>query len=503
MESRPGPAGRVTHSPGRLSGWAAILLPVVLFLGVSVESRAGDDLDAHLAKVLEDAGFTGRIESTLEHRLGREIDPDLADLGRLLWFDKITGLHNDNTCAGCHSPTNGFGDTQSIAIGIQNNNLVGPDRAGPRNQRRTPMALNVAFFPKLMWNGRFSALSGDPFDNSQGFLFPQPEGTTKFPPDDPSLYHLLVAQAHMPPTEQIEVAGFTGTGGIFDDGLGSPVPPPDPVTGSRNEPIRQAVLARLNANPNYRSLFAARFPVVQQGGPITITMFGQAIAEFEFTLTFADAPIDRFARGDWQAMTRRQKRGALLFFSKAGCVQCHAVKGKSNEMFSDFEMHTIGIPQIAPVFGVGTGNFEFSGPGADQDFGLEDFTGDPGDRYRFRTSPLRNVALQPAFFHNGSFTRLEDAVRLHLHAIRSLLQYDPVGAGVAPDLTLREGPRRPVLERIDPLLREPIRLSHPEFEALVAFLREGLLDPRATPINLRNLIPPSVPSGMPVLEFEF
>ena len=202
-------------------------------------------------------------------------------------------------------------------------------------------------------------------------------------------------------------------------------------------------------------------------------------------------------------MTNKQKRGALLFFGEAGCVQCHAVSGPSNEMFSDFQMRTIGIPQIAPVFGVGTGNFAFSGPRADEDFGLEEFTGDSGDRYRFRTSPLRNLALQPAFFHNGCFTRLEDAVRHHLDVFKSARRYDPVDAGIAPDLTHRLGSRRPVLERLDPLLIEPIRLSRKEFEALIAFLREGLLDPRATPENLKKLIPASVPSGMPVLKFEF
>ena len=58
-----------------------------------------------------------------------------------------------------------------------------PNRSGPRNQRRTPTAANTAFYPKLMWNGRFSAPSGDPFDNSQGYLFPAPEGTTAFPPN--------------------------------------------------------------------------------------------------------------------------------------------------------------------------------------------------------------------------------------------------------------------------------------------------------------------------------
>jgi cytochrome c peroxidase len=85
------------------------------------------------------------VESTLEQRLGRRLDPQLADLGRLLWFDVAGGLHSDNTGGGCHSPTNGMGDTQSIAIGIQNNGVVGMGRTGPRNQRRTPAAVNTAF----------------------------------------------------------------------------------------------------------------------------------------------------------------------------------------------------------------------------------------------------------------------------------------------------------------------------------------------------------------------
>ena len=47
----------------------------------------------------------------------------------------------------------------------------------------------------------------------------------------------------------------------------------------------------------------------------------------------------------------------------------------------------------------------FDGPDGNEDFGLEQVTSDPAHRYQFRTSPLRNVALQPAFFHNGAFRR--------------------------------------------------------------------------------------------------
>ena len=82
---------------------------------------------------------------------------------------------------GCHDPAAGFGDSQPIAIGVQNDRMiVGASRDGPRNQRRSPTIVNVIFYPSLMWDGRFFAPSRDPFDNSQGFSFPPPEGRRKF-----------------------------------------------------------------------------------------------------------------------------------------------------------------------------------------------------------------------------------------------------------------------------------------------------------------------------------
>ena len=493
-----------------------------------VHAAANDDdqLDSELAAVLAAAGFTGNIEQTFHQRLaanlGRQIDPKLADLGRMLWFDKIHSLHHDNTCGGCHSPTNGFGDSQPMAIGVQNNNLVGVDRGGPRNQRRSPLVVNTALYPAMMWNGRFNSLSGDPFENSMGFRFPFPEDDTRFSYAQDVAHHvthLLQAQAHMPPTELIEVAGFNGTcpNGVpdptlgpafcqFDDGKGEIVPLPD-STGSRNEPIRQKGLAILNATPAYRQRFGEVFPEVAAGAPIDFFMFGKAIAEFEFTLVFANAPIDQFARGDRLAMTASEKRGALLFFGKAKCVQCHAVAGRSgvgesNEMFTDFEERVIGVPQIAPSFGVGQGNVIFDGPGQDEDFGLEQISGNETDRYKFRTAPLRNLAIAPGFFHNGAFIRLEDAIRHHLNVYKSAHSYSPVEAGVPADLSHRLGPIEPVLQRLDPLLRRPIELTPSEFDDLVSFVRDGLLDERVKAENLCKLVPTSVPSGLPVLDFE-
>ena len=431
------------------------------------------NLDQELSAVLLQHHFTGRIASTLEDRLGRHVNNQLADLGRNLFFDTVSGLNNDNNCSGCHSPTNGFGDTQSIAIGIENNGVVGSGRVGPRNQRRTPMVINTAFFPNLMWNSRFASLASDPFDNRGGFSFPAPEGLSlSYQP------HLLVAQAFIPPTERVEVAGFSFPGDNYD--------------------IRNEVLRRINDVAEYRKRFGKLFPSVAAGNPVSFDMFGAAIAEFEFTLVFADAPIDKFARGQTNALTDDQKSGALLFFGRARCVECHQVSGHSNEMFSDFQQHVVGVPQIAPSFG----NVTFDGPGEDEDFGLEQITGNTNDRYKFRTSPLRNVALQPSFFHNGAFTKLEDAIRHHLDVYTSAHNYNPVTAGVAGDLGIRIGPLEPVLDRLDPILNDRIVLNDDEFRQLLDFVRNGLLDNQARPQNLRKLIPKSVPSGFPILNFE-
>src|SRR5688572_2689289 len=428
-------------------------------------------VDQALVQSLASHGFTGRIGSMLPLRLGRPLDARLVDAGRLLFFDPLLGLNDDNSCAGCHAPQHGFGDPLSIAVGIENNGIVGPDRAGPRNQRRTPQLLNSVFFPRLMWNSRFTARSGDPFDKSSGFSFPNPEGASLS-----HMPHLLKAQAFIPPTERVEMAGFDFEGD--------------------NNDIRAEVVRRVNAVAAYKAKFALIDAAVNTSG-VTYEHIGNAIGEFTFSLTFANAPIDQFARASRGAMTMSQKRGALLFFGKAGCVDCHSVAGQSNEMFSDFREHVIGVPQIVPA----ATNVTFDGPDANEDFGLGQFTGNANDRYAFRTSPIRNVSLQTTFMHNGAYTRLEDAVRHDLDVMELCNLYTPAAAGVAADLRGPVGPLAPVLERLDVRLRAPIELTNEEFTQLMDFVRVGLTDPAATPAKLKALIPTSLPSGKAVHTF--
>jgi cytochrome c peroxidase len=168
-------------------------------------------------------------------------------------------------------------------------------------------------------------------------------------------------------------------------------------------------------------------------------------------------------------------------------------------MFSDFQEHVLGVPQIVPALN----NATFDGLGLNEDFGLEQITGKPADRYKFRTSPLRNVALQPTFMHNGAFTHLDDAIRYHLNVMDSAFYYTPASQNLPADLRGPLGPMAPVLDRLDPALATPIVLTETQFEQLLAFVRDGLLDPRARPDRLRHLVPRTLPSGRPMLVFEF
>ena len=129
------------------------------------------------------------------HRQDR-VDADLAarpaarsaagDTGRMLWFDTITGLNDDNACAGCHSPTNGFGDTQSIAIGDRQQRHR---RAGPRRAAQPAAGADGAqhgVLPEPDVERPLLVALRRPVRSSAGFLFPAPEGTSLSVPAAPA-----------------------------------------------------------------------------------------------------------------------------------------------------------------------------------------------------------------------------------------------------------------------------------------------------------------------------
>jgi cytochrome c peroxidase len=69
-------------------------------------------------------------------------------LGRSLFFDPILSGSEVRSCASCHSPGLSWGDGQPRAIGEKQQPLP----------LRTPTLLNVAWVPKLGWDGHFRSL---------------------------------------------------------------------------------------------------------------------------------------------------------------------------------------------------------------------------------------------------------------------------------------------------------------------------------------------------------
>jgi cytochrome c peroxidase len=74
-------------------------------------------------------------------------------LGRLLFFDPLLSGAEIRSCASCHNPGLSWADGQPRAIGEKQQPLA----------VRTPTLLNVAWTPKLGWDGHFRDLEGVAF----------------------------------------------------------------------------------------------------------------------------------------------------------------------------------------------------------------------------------------------------------------------------------------------------------------------------------------------------
>ena len=121
--------------------------------------------------------------------------------------------------------------------------------------------------------------------------------------------------------------------------------------------------------------------------------------------------------------------------------------GELKQCLSDRLYHNTGLPQLGP--GVNpelSTTLDIKG-GAD--FGRENVTGDAADRFKFRTSPLRMVAMTAPYGHSGAYDTLESVVRHHLDPIHALHNYNasqvrlPARADLdAEDFVVQDDPAR-------------------------------------------------------------
>lgn len=335
-----------------------------------------------------------------------------AELGRLLFFDRRLSHNRTFSCAMCHVPEQGFTSNElATAVGIE----------GRTVRRNAPTIYNVAYLERLFHDGRERQL-------------------------EQQIWGPLLARNEM---------GNPSVGQVIDT---------------------------IRSIPDY----VARFEQAFDGRPPSMETVGMALASYERLLVSADSPFDRWYYGKEDgALTAEQRAGFELFTGEAGCSACHRVT-PDWALFTDNLMHNTGVGyrrsmtkpaaeiriQIAPgehltVRGDVVADASEVPP---NDLGLYEITGNPDDRWKYRTPSLRNVALTAPYMHDGSMATLEEVIRF----------YDQ--GGIENELR-------------DPLLR-PLGLSGKQREQLLAFL-EAL-----TGGNVDSLVADAfaVPIGNPGIE---
>jgi len=181
-------------------------------------------------------------------------------------------------------------------------------------------------------------------------------------------------------------------------------------------PDAASLAQKLRALPGYPDLFRRAFG--DRG--IRLQTVAQAIASFERTLISLDAPIDRFLKGDRDALSPAAQRVWKLFNGKARCNSCHGYVA-ALPVFTDDAYHNIGVAAKDVRFRELARQVEHSPeslarlshePGIHQlgRFLVSRKTRDLG---AFKTPQLRNVARTAPYMHDGSEATLADVIEFY------------------------------------------------------------------------------------------
>ncbi|MGC3971190.1 MAG: cytochrome c peroxidase [Pirellulales bacterium] len=158
-------------------------------------------------------------------------------------------------------------------------------------------------------------------------------------------------------------------------------------------PNYAAAMAKVAAIPGYEALFRDAFP--NQSNPITEDNWGTAVGAYERTLV-SRARFDDYLAGKAEALSLTEREG-LRTFLDVGCADCHRGAGIGGGSFEKFGV----VADYAPLTG-----------SKHVDQGRFDLTKRPEDKYVFKVPILRNVALTPPYFHDGSVAPLSEAIRV-------------------------------------------------------------------------------------------
>lgn len=139
--------------------------------------------------------------------------------------------------------------------------------------------------------------------------------------------------------------------------------------------------------------FAQAFP--NDPEPVKPEHWGKAIGAYERTL-ITPSPFDAYLKGDAKALPIQAQNG-LKAFIEVGCVSCHNGVGVGGSSFQKF--------RVLEDCWKKTGSQPI-------DEGRFTHTQHPADKYFFKVLSLRNVAMTPPYFYDGSVATLSQAVRV-------------------------------------------------------------------------------------------
>lgn len=355
-------------------------------------------------------------------------------LGKLLFWEEQLSTDDTVACGTCHIPANGGADPRPAVhpgpdgdFGTEDDvfgslGVVRLDEDGlPQNDPDFGFAPQVTGRAAQSYFG--SMWSEDLFwDGRASETFRDPLTDAVLIPNDGG----LESQAVGPILSSVEMAkeGRTWTEVVEKlDAI-------EPMRLATDLPPDMA--AAVSGGATYGDLFSAAFG----DAAITPARIAFAIATYERTLVPDQTPWDLFDEGDAGALTLQQQQG-LQIFQNDDCGNCH-----TPPLFTNDNFHNIGLRPAA------------------EDVGRQDVTGAPGDFGDFKTPSLRNIGLRTTLMHNGQIEDVPDAVNFyregagHVH-FEEDQDNIPMGGG-GYNFNFNPGERA----------------------ALIAFLQDGLTDPR-------------------------
>jgi cytochrome c peroxidase len=362
-------------------------------------------------------GTTGDQPPPSETELSAE-----AALGEKIFADASLSASGKQSCASCHDPDRGHSPPNALAVqlGGPNGDLQGTRKApGIRY-----LARNLPFF---------FAADGTP---TGGFFW---DGRAR----------TFAEQATEPFLNPFEMANAD----------------------------KASVVAKLAAAPyaeEFKRVFGANVFADVEGAYLRLSLAVQQYEREDVEFNAYSSKYDAFLRGR-AALSDAELRGLALFNSptKGNCAACHpsARADGAPPIFTDFSYDNLGLPRNPEI--------ERNADPAYFDLGLcqRADLAERGDLCgAFKVPSLRNVALRGAFFHNGRFKTLKDALTFYvqrdtnpekwypLAADGTVMKFDDLPAEFRVNVNTSEVP-------YDRRIGDAPALSDAEIDDVIAFLK--------------------------------